>query len=185
MFRKIALAACVAACLGTSAMAAETAAETAVAAQSIAVVNVPLIMNDIPQAKALRETMKKEFGPRQAELEKIETEGKALQQSLPTLKGDQQVDAQRKLAQMQADFQLKLRAFQEDQQKRGQEEERKLAILVQKAIDTIAKERGLQLVLNGKVAAVYVAPSIDLTQEVIDRVSKQANSADTKKAAKK
>lgn len=183
MLKKIALAACVAACLGSTAIAAENAAEGS-AATSIAVVNVPLIMNDIPQAKASREALKKEFGPRQAELEKIDTEGKALQQSLPTLKGDQLTDAQRKLAQMQADFQLKLRALQEDQQKRVQEEDRKLGVMVQKAIDTIAKERGLQLVLNGKVAAVYVAPSIDITQEVIDRVSKQG-SADSKKAAKK
>ncbi len=179
MFKKIALAAAMTAAVSATAFAADTASE---AASFIGVVNVPLIMNDIPQAKASKEVLQKEFAPRNAELQKMETEGKALQQSLPTLKGEQATEAQRKLAQMQADFNLKVRALQEDQQKRVHEEEVKLGRMVQEAIDAIAKERGLQLVVRGEAVA-FATKAVDISEEVIKRVGKQGNS--TKKAAKK
>ncbi|MGN0909121.1 MAG: OmpH family outer membrane protein, partial [Succinivibrio sp.] len=105
MANKFAIAAALAAAaLAPAAFGADNAPAQngeAGAASFIGVVNVPLIMNDIPQAAASKEKLQKQFGPRAAELQKLETDGKALQQQLPTLKGDQQVEAQRKLAQMQ------------------------------------------------------------------------------------
>ncbi len=187
MFKKLAIATLAGILVSSAAFAAdEKGAQVAVegkdvkASSFIAVVNVPLIMNDIPQSKASKERLQKEFGPRQAELQKLETEGKALQQSLPTLKGDQLTDTQRKLAQMQADFNLKMRALQEDQQKRIHEEEMKLARLVQEAIDSIAKERGLQLVVRGE-AVVYATNAVDISPEVIKRVSQAKDKAPAKK----
>ncbi|HAH70316.1 MAG TPA: hypothetical protein DCL74_00750, partial [Succinivibrionaceae bacterium] len=133
MIKKIALVAALTAALTMNVQATED--KVAEASSFIGVINMPLIMNDIPQAKTSKDALQKEFGPRQAELQKLETDGKALQQTLPTLKGDQLVETQRKLAQMQADFNLKMRALQEDQQKRVREEEVKLGKMVQEAID--------------------------------------------------
>ncbi|MDD6317577.1 MAG: OmpH family outer membrane protein [Succinatimonas hippei] len=178
MANKLALAAVAVAALFTqAAFGADGDAKTNnQAASFIGVVNVPLIMNDIPQAAASKEKLQKQFGPRAAELQKLETDGKALQQQLPTLKGDQQVEAQRKLAQMQADYNLKARALQEDQGKAVHDEEMKLGRLVQEAIDNIAKERGLQLVIRGEAVA-YATRAVDISDEVISRVSKQAGAA--------
>lgn len=178
MFKKFAVATLVGALISTQAFAADEKASDA--SSFIGVVNVPLIMNDIPQSKVSKEQLQKEFGPRQAELQKLETEGKALQQSLPTLKGDQLTDANRKLAQMQADFNLKARALQEDQQKRIREEEMKLGRMVQEAIDAIAKERGLQLVVRGE-AVTYATKAVDISPEVIKRVSSQDKKVPAKK----
>ena len=60
--------------------------------------------------------------------------------------------------------------MQEDQQKRVNEEQRKIAILVQKAIDAIAKERGIDLVLRGENIA-FVKQDMDISADVITRVS--------------
>ena len=180
MANKFAIAAALAAAvIAPAAFGADSApAQNGAAAASsfIGVVNVPLIMNDIPQAAASKEKLQKQFGPRAAELQKLETDGKALQQQLPTLKGDQQVEAQRKLAQMQADYNLKARALQEDQGKAVHDEEMKLGRLVQEAIDNIAKERGLQLVIRGEAVA-DATRAVDISDEVISRVSKQAGAA--------
>ncbi len=139
---------------------------------TIAVINLPLIMSEIPQAKERDERLVKEFAPREQELQKMQQNGVKLSQELQAgkYKGNELTAKQREIAQLQAEFQLKARAFQEDQQKRVQEENRKLAIAVQKAIDSIAKERGIDLVLRGEAIA-FTVNSLDISVDVIKRVS--------------
>lgn len=175
MFKKIALASAVSLMLAAATVQAADAPKAAQNSElAVGVINYALIMNDIPQAKKARESLSKEFGPRVQELQSIENEGKKLQGTLATLQGDKLIEAQRKIAQLQSDYQLKGQALQEDQRKRMQEEDIKLGKMVQKVIDTIAKERGLKLVLRGDGGiAAYVDPSVDLTSEVITRVSKE------------
>ena len=64
MFKKIALALAVASIAATPAMAAEKAQTP-----TVAVINVPLIMHEIPQANTTREKRAKEFAPRVRELQ--------------------------------------------------------------------------------------------------------------------
>ena len=168
MFKKIALALAVASIAATPAMAAEKAQTP-----TIAVINVPLIMHKIPQAKTTREKLAKEFAPRERELQNLEAEGNKLAQKLKdsNLSEKERVDLQRRFAQMQSDFNLKAQALQEDQRKRVSDENLKLAQEVQKAIDAIAKERGIQLVLRGESVA-YTVNALDISQDVIDRAGK-------------
>ena len=168
MFKKIALALAVASIAATPAMAAEKAQTP-----TIAVINVPLIMHEIPQAKTTREKLAKEFAPRERELQNLEAEGNKLAQKLKDskLSEKERVDLQRRFAQMQSDFNLKAQALQEDQRKRVSDENLKLAQEVQKAIDAIAKERGIQLVLRGESVA-YTVNALDISQDVIERVGK-------------
>ena len=168
MFKKIALALAVASIAATPAMAAEKAQTP-----TIAVINVPLIMHEIPQAKTTREKLAKEFAPRERELQNLEAEGNKLAQKLKDskLSEKERVDLQRRFAQMQSDFNLKAQALQEDQRKRVADENLKLAQEVQKAIDAIAKERGIQLVLRGESVA-YTVNALDISQDVIERVGK-------------
>ncbi|WP_295482116.1 OmpH family outer membrane protein [uncultured Succinatimonas sp.] len=168
MFKKIALALAVASIAATPAMAAEKAQTP-----TIAVINVPLIMHEIPQAKTTREKLAKEFAPRERELQNLEAEGNKLAQKLKDskLSEKERVDLQRRFAQMQSDFNLKAQALQEDQRKRVADENLKLAQEVQKAIDAIAKERGIQLVLRGESVA-YTVNALDISQDVINRAGK-------------
>ena len=168
MFKKIALALAVASIAATPAMADEKAQTP-----TVAVINVPLIMHEIPQAKTTREKLAKEFAPRERELQNLEAEGNKLAQKLKDskLSEKERVDLQRRFAQMQSDFNLKAQALQEDQRKRVADENLKLAQEVQKAIDAIAKERGIQLVLRGESVA-YTVNALDISQDVIDRAGK-------------
>ncbi len=173
MLKKVLLASALSfALLGASAQAAD--APAAARTPTVAVFNLQLIMNDIPQTKAVTEALAKEFGAREQELQKMQQKGSQLGSDLQAgkYKGDELVSKQREFAQLQSDFQLKARALQEDQQKRVSEEQRKIDIEVQKAIDAIAKERGIDLVLRGDGGiAVYSIPELDISSEVISRVS--------------
>lgn len=168
MFKKILLATALTAALVSPVMAAD-AAKT----PTVAVINLPLIMNEIPQSKDVEAKLAKEFAPRQAELQSLQQKGAQLAQELQSgkYKGDQLTTKQRELAQMQSDFQLKVRAFQEDERKRSTEEQRKIAVEIQNAIDAIAKERGIDLVLR-EMGIAYTIDSLDISKDVISRVSK-------------
>lgn len=171
MLKKVLLASALSfALLGVSAQAAD--APAAARTPTVAAINLPFIINEIPQTKALEEALAKEFGAREQELQKMQQKGSQLGSDLQAgkYKGDELVSKQRELAQLQSDFQLKARALQEDQQKRVSEEQRKINIEVQKAIDAIAKERGIDLVLRGEGIA-YTIPELDISSEVISRVS--------------
>ena len=175
MFKKILVASVLsAAVLGSSVVLAAPAAtaNSQATAPTVAVINLPYILNEIPQTKAIQERILKEFAPREQELQKLQQQGIKISQDLQQgkFKGEQLTTKQRELAQIQADLQLKGRALQEDQQKRAQEEERKLQVTIQKAIDDIANARGIDLVLRGE-GVVFTVPKLDLTEEIIKRVS--------------
>lgn len=174
MLKKVLLASALGAALFTTSLAHSAVAAEAAAAKTptIAVLNLQYIMTEIPQSKALQQTLAKEFGAREQELQKMQQEGVKLSQDLAAgkYKGDELTNKRRELEQLQADFRLKGRALQEDQQKRVQEEEREVMVTVQRAIDSIAQERGIDLVLRGEAIA-YTISDLDISQEVIKRVS--------------
>lgn len=172
MLKKLVLATALSFALSASAFAAdEVKSDVKTATTSIAVVNIPLIMSELPQAKEVQSNMQKEFGPRKAELDKIEAEGKKLQAELQKANEQKATEIQRKLASLEAEFKLKGQALQEDAQKKEREAEQKLVRLVQTAIDRIAKERGINIVVRGE-AVVFASDSVDISKEVIARASK-------------
>ena len=129
----------------------------------IAILIVTVVVNGLVMLLTLKQNI---------QMQKMQQKGSQLGSDLQAgkYKGDELVSKQRELAQLQSDFQLKARALQEDQQKRVSEEQRKINIEVQKAIDAIAKERGIDLVLRGEGIA-YTIPELDISSEVITRVS--------------
>ena len=177
MLKKLLLASAISmALISTSTYAADaaTAGKTEQAAKksatNIAVVNLRLIMAELPQAKAESEAMQKEFGPRSEELQKTQQEGAKLESELQKSQGDKATELQRKLAKLKADYDLKGQALQEDSQKRQREAEMKLGKLIQTAIDRIAKERGIELVVRGE-SVVFASDAVDISEEVKSLVS--------------
>ena len=167
MFKKQALALSLVAVLG---MVGQTfAADT-----NIGIVNLRLIRFDAPQAHELQQTMAKEFGPRQEELKNIENEGQKLAQQIQsgTLAGEQLTNAQRQIAQLQSDFNLKARALQEDQRKRAQEMEGRVNNEIQKAIDAVAKEQKLDFVMDGMAILNLSNEALNVTDEVLENLKK-------------
>jgi len=175
MLKKLAIATALTFALTQVSFAADKAPAAEQSAKSssisIAVVNVPLIMSELPQAKVEAEKLQKEFGPRKAELDKIQEQGIKLEQELKTAKAERVTEIQRKLAKMKADFDLKAQALQEDSQKKQREAEVQLGRIVQEAIDRIAKERGIDLVLRGE-SVVYATDAVNISKAVVERASK-------------
>lgn len=164
--------------------APKTAATAPKVGVSIAVINLRYIMSELPQAKAAAEEMKSQFGPRSQELKSIQEKGQKLESQLQTAKGEEVTKIQRQLAALKSDFDLKAQALQEDQQKKEREFEVTLGKLVQTAIDRIAKERGIDVVLRGE-SVVFATDAVDISKEVIERASKlKAVKKDAKKEAK-
>ena len=147
----------------------------AVAETKIAVINVPRIMQEIPQGKAVEAKLKSEFSSRISEMQRLETEGQNLAAKLKKdeafMAADERTKLQRRLAELQADFNLKGQALQEDQRRRFNEEQKKVLNKVQDAIDSIAKAQGYDLVLNGQ-SVVFGAEKLDISAQVIQQVSK-------------
>ncbi len=171
MFKKLVLATALSLVLTNVACAEDKAPAKSASEMGIAVVNIPLIMSELPQAKEAEAALSKEFGPRQAELEKIRKQGMDLEAQLKNAKDGKVTEIQRKLASLKADFELKGQALQEDSQKKQHDAQVQLNRVIQEAINRIAKEKGLQLVIQGG-AVVYASEAVDISQEVIERASK-------------
>lgn len=56
--------------------------------------------------------------------------------------------SQRRLAELQAEFNVKAQALQEDQRRRYGEEQKKVIEKIKTAVDSIAKSEGYDMVLN-------------------------------------
>lgn len=167
MFNKKALALTLAAAFGLGLTGQALAADLA-----LGVVNLRLIRFDAPQSHELQQTLVKEFGPRQEELKNIEAEGQKLAQQIQsgTLAGEQLTNAQRQIAQLQSDFNLKARALQEDQRKRGQELEQRVNMEIQKAIDAVAQEQNLDVVIDGMAVLNLRSESLNVTDEILAKL---------------
>ena len=161
MFKKLALASALAlAVVSTQSYAADAApAAKTQAPATIAVVNLRLIMAEFPQSKEVGDDLQK-------------------------AQGDKAVEIQRKLASLKADFDLKSQALQEDSQKKQREAESKIGKLVQSAIDRIAKERGIDLVIRGE-SVVFASDAVDISRDVIEKASKLKLKSEVKKEAAK
>ena len=153
-----------------SGYSAQAAADT-----KIAVVSVPRIMQEIPQGKAIDAKLKSEFSSRISEMQRLESEGQSLAAKLKKdesfMSADERTKLQRRLAELQADFNLKGQALQEDQRRRMGQEQNKILNKVQEAIDGIAKAQGFDLIINGQ-SVVFGAEKLDISAQVIQQVSK-------------
>lgn len=159
----------------TLALLAGTMSTQAMADTKIAVISLPRIMQELPQAKAIDSKLKGEFDSRVRELQSMETEGQNLSAKLKKdesfMSADERTKMQRKLAELQSDYNLKGQALQEDQRRRYGEEQKKLLDKIQTAVDGIAKAQGFDLVLNGQAVA-YGSDKVDISSQVIQQVSK-------------
>jgi outer membrane protein len=87
------------------------------------------------------------------------------------MSADERTKSQRKLAELQADFNLKGQALQEDQRRRFNEEQQKVFEKIQTNVESIAKSEGYDMVLN-RQAVVYSNDKNDISAKVIQQVSK-------------
>jgi outer membrane protein len=162
------------AAFGIVAMLLLAAAVPAQADTKIAVVNGDQIIQNAPQAKAANDKLKGEFDKRKTDLE---AQGKQLQDDMQkfqrdgdTMTPDQKAKTARDLDARRVDFGYAQQKLQEDFQSRYRELSAGLSSKIHDVIIQVAKEKGYDLVLGD---AVYANASIDITDEVLKRLSAQ------------
>ncbi|WP_107850554.1 OmpH family outer membrane protein [Oceanimonas marisflavi] len=157
------------------ALALVMTATLAQAQGKIAVVDTAEVFQKMPQREVVRNQLKNEFASRVKEVQTLEEQGRSFvekqQKDMAFMNDQQKAEAQKKLNEMQAAFVQKARALEQDQARREHEERQKMLSRIKGAIDDITKTQGLDLVIE-RGAVIYVNPSLDITQQVISRVSK-------------
>lgn len=156
------------------AMASVLAASTLVAAPvqaqatKIGFVSTERILRDSGPAKAAQSKIEAEFKKRDQELQnlanRLRTEAQKFDKDAPVLSETERVKRQRQLADLDSDLQRKRREFQEDFNRRRNEEFSSIVEKADAAIKKIAESQGYDLILQD---AVTVSPRIDITDQVM------------------
>lgn len=148
-------------------------ANAAEAAQKVGYVATGQAMGQLAQRYNVAEKLRKEFKDRIDELRGIEGRMKSKVEKMKRdgelMSASERTKIQRELASLDADYKLKAKALQEDQRRRGAEEEQKLVKKIRTAIQDVAKREGYDLVVDAN-AVLYANPKDDLSSKVISAV---------------
>ena len=140
----------------------------------IGFVNTERVFREAAPAKRAQQVLEREFGTRNAELAKLEKEGRDLQTELErdnvTMPEATRRDKERRLADISRDFQRKQREVREDLNMRRNEELAKVQERATRVINQIAEQEKFDLILQ---EAVFASGRIDITEKVIKALAAQ------------
>ncbi len=138
--------------------------------QKIGYVATGPVLAQMAQKNKVNEKLRAEFKDRLSEVERIQ---KKLKNGLEKLNRDGELMSeaartklQRELQSLDADLKLKVTNLREDERKRSGEEQRKLVMSLQKAIQTLAKRESYDLILDGQ-AVLFASPKDDLSDKLL------------------
>lgn len=157
------------ACIAVALLFAHAATAALAADYKIGFVNGEKLLREAAPAKRAQAKLEKEFATRQADLQKLEKQVQALQQSLDrdgaTIAESDRRNKERDLANMTRDLQRSQREFREDLNLRKNEELASMQERANKVIQQIAVEEKFDLIVQEPV--IYASPRIDITERVI------------------
>jgi len=134
----------------------------------IGFVSTERILRDSKPAKAAQAKIESEFKKRDQELQRLadnlRSEAQKLDKDAPVLSEADRIKRQRKLQDMDSDLQRKRREFQEDFNRRRNEEFSAIVEKADAAIKKIAEQQNYDLIIQD---AVTVSPRVDITDQVI------------------
>ena len=160
--------------LGVALVSASLYANAAEASTKIGYVETNMVMAQLAERYNVAQKMRNEFKDRIAVLQglekKINSNIEDLRRNGELMTQDQRTKIQRTLASLESDYKLKAQALQQDQAKRGGEEEQMMVNKIRAAISTVAKRDGYDLVVNA-AAVLYSNNSKDnLSKQVLSAV---------------
>jgi len=134
----------------------------------IGFVNTERVFREAAPAKRAQQKLEREFAARNAELAKLEKQGRDLQTDLErenvTLPEAQRREKERQLADISRDFQRKQREIREDLNLRRNEELARVQERATRVINQIAEQEKFDLIIQ---EAVFASSRIDITEKVI------------------
>jgi len=138
----------------------------------IGFVNTERVFREAAPAKRAQQVLEREFSARNADLAKLEKEGRDLQTELErenvTMPEATRRDKERRLADISRDFQRKQREVREDLNMRRNEELAKVQERATRIINQIAEQEKFDLIIQ---EAVFASSRIDITEKVIKALS--------------
>ncbi len=157
-----------AAVLGASLFAVAPVSAQAQQAAKIGFVSTERILRDSKPAQQAQAKIESEFKKRDDELQalanRLRTEAQKFDKDAPVLSESERIKRQRQLTDMDSDLQRKRREFQEDFNRRRNEEFTAIIERADAAIKSIAEQQGYDIILQD---AVTVSPRVDITEQVL------------------
>ena len=151
-----------------AALAAFLITGSAVAQSRIGFVNTERIFRESDAAKRAEKKLEGEFSRRERELNelttRLRTEGERFQKDMPVMNETQRSQRQRTLGDLELDVNRKQREFNEDVNRRRNEEFSTVLQAANRALKQIAEKEGLDAVFQD---AAYANPKLDLTDKVL------------------
>lgn len=163
-------AAMLAAALGVAAVAVTATPAQAQQQQGVKIgfVSTERILRDSKPAKAAQAKIESEFKRRDDELQSmannLRNQAQKFDKDAPVLSESERIKRQRQLADLDSDLQRKRREFQEDFNRRRNEEFSGIVEQADAAIKRIAESQGYDLIIQD---AVTVSPRVDITDQVM------------------
>ena len=156
------------------------------AESKIAIVDFQKLGEESPQGKAVAESMRAEFAPRQRTLEAQQQSLKAksdkLQKDGATMSEDQRNRAEKELRDAARDFERARGEFQDDVSARRNEEMSRLQRMLIDEVRSYAKTQGYDLVLSAEVV-VFAGQTYDITPAILSAMQAKGASAPAKQPA--
>jgi outer membrane protein len=145
----------------------------------IAVVNIPRLLDEAPQAKVAMQALSEEFAPRQREIVAQQKDLKAKEEKLQrdgaVMAENERNRAEKDLRDGQRDLQRKQNEYVEDLNLRRNEEIGKLQRSLLQEVQTYAKGANYDLVVGDGV--LYATQALDITPQVLSALQAHAKSA--------
>jgi outer membrane protein len=140
----------------------------------IGFVNTERVFREAAPAKRAQQKLEREFAARNAELGKIEKQGRDLQSELErenvTMSDSTRRDKERQLADISRNFQRLQREIREDLNLRRNEELARVQERATRVINQIAEAEKFDLIIQ---EAVFASSRIDITEKVIRALASQ------------
>ena len=141
----------------------------------IAVVNIPKILAEAPQAASARKRMDREFSGRRTKLESMQkkmiADAEKLKRDAATMSADARAKAEDNLRNQQRDFRRLQDEYNEDVSRVEREEMGKLRDSIKTVIDRLVKTERYDLVLTEGI--LHASSNVDITARVLASLGKK------------
>jgi outer membrane protein len=148
-------------------------------AASLGYVDMQKVLEQSTLGKKVQEELRKEFEPRAQELGKTEAEIRQLQETLARdsalMSADQVKKKEAEIKQRIEAYQKAGGALQQEVAKVQQQKGREVMAPAQKAVDAVAKQNKLPMVVERSLTGIlYLDPGLDITDDVIKHMDASA-----------
>jgi outer membrane protein len=167
--------------LTSAVLAAPFGVAQAQAQAKIAVVNIPRLLEEAPQAKAAMQALQDEFAPRMREISTQQKDLKAKEEKLQrdgaVMAENERRTAEKDLREGQRELSRKYNEYNEDLNLRRNEELGKLQRSLLQEVQAFARTGNYDLVVGDGV--LYVNESMDITPQVLSALQARAKTSGT------